>query len=308
MLRVMLLAFLLAAIAPSQTESLRALVATDVRVAMVGDRLARGGLCNGVLSSPGWVVQDADQYASSLRPAARHALGLGAKPTIVAILPGGAAARAGLRPGDEIEAVQGQAVGEPRKGYGRLARLEQQVETGLTVGPIAVRFRRAGALGTVTVSPETGCASRFQLLPGAGLNAKADGTYVQVSGGLVEFVRSDDELALVMAHELAHNILGHRARLDAAGVSRGLLAGFGKNRGRIRETELEADRLALYLMARAGYDFTIAPVFWQRFGRKLVPGFLSDGTHPGTSERVRRAESEIALIKAARASGRQPTP
>jgi predicted Zn-dependent protease len=216
-----------------------------------------------------------------------------------------------LRAGDEVVAVQGTEIGaQPKRGraYERLGRVEELVEQGLRAGGLTIRARRSGAGFDAVLPPTAGCASRFQLLTGAGLNAKADGSYVQVSGAMVEFASTDDELALVIAHELAHNVLGHRARLDAAGVSRGLLAGFGKNRGRIRETELEADRLALYLMARAGYDPGIAPDFWQRFGRKLVPGFLSDGTHPGVSERVRRAEAEIARIKAQQAAGQQPTP
>jgi beta-barrel assembly-enhancing protease len=111
-----------------------------------------------------------------------------------------------------------------------------------------------------------------------------------------------------MAHELAHNILGHRAQLDAAGVSRGLLAPFGKNRTRIRATELEADRHALYLMARAGYDIAVAPAFWERFGRKVDAGILSDGTHAGWRERVQRAREEITRIEAQRRAGQLPTP
>jgi len=304
----MFLAFLLAAVAPAEVQAVRDLVTLDVKVASLGDRLARSGLCDARLSGPGWVLQDLSQYDRSLRLAARNALGLGELPTIVAVVAGSAAQKAGLRAGDQVESIAGQSVPAGGNGYARLQRIDDLVEQALSRGPLALQVRRHGKPVSVAVIPEEGCASRFQLLPGPGLNAKADGRYVQVSGGLVEFVSNDDELALVIAHELAHNILGHRARLDAAGVSRGLLAGFGKNRSRIRETELEADRLALYLMARAGYDPSVAPAFWQRFGRKLVPGFLSDGTHPGTAERVRRAEAEISRIRQQQAAGRRPMP
>lgn len=304
----MILVFLIAALAPAELQPIRDLIAVDVKVASVGDQLARSGLCAGRLSSPGWIVQDIAQYAPSLRGAATEALKLGQQPTIAALVPDSVAARAGLRPGDQILAINGQAVPSATKGYARLQQLEDWVEQGLARDALSVRVKRDQRDFEVALTAQRGCASRFQLLPGTGLNAKADGRYVQVSGAVVEFVRSDDELALVIAHELAHNVLGHRARLDAAGVSRGLFAGFGKNRVRIREAELEADRLALYLVARAGYDPAVAPGFWQRFGRKLVPGFLSDGTHPGTAERVRRAEAEIARIRAQQAAGQQPTP
>lgn len=304
----MFFALLLATAAPAELQAVRDLVALDLRVATVGERLSGSGLCPTTSRGPGWVVQDLAQYGAALRTAAREALMLGAFPTIVAVVPGGAAERAQLRPGDQIYSVESEPVAVKSRGYSRLQELEDRIEQGLARGQLALRVQRGSATLDVVLKPEPGCASRFQLLPGPSLNAKADGRYVQVSGGLVEFVRNDDELALVIAHELAHNILGHRARLDAAGVSRGLFAGFGKNRGRIRDTELEADRLALYLMARAGYDPAVAPTFWQRFGRKLVPGFLSDGTHPGTAERVRRAEAEIARIRQQQAAGQQPTP
>lgn len=305
----MLFAFLIAAATPD-VESLRALAALDARVATIGDRLARSGLCKAVLSNPGWVVQDVAQYDRRLRPAATEALKLGTMPTIVTVLPGGSAARAGLRAGDELLTVGEQAVpaASEKKGYSRLAQVEQWVEDDLRRGRLKLTFRRAGVSKDVELIAEPGCASRFQLMPGAKLNATADGAYVQVSGALVEFSGNDDELALIIAHELAHNILGHRARLDAAGVSRGLLAGFGKNRTRIRETELEADRHALHLMARAGYDITVAPAFWERFGRKTGAGFLSDGTHAGWRERVTRAQAEIARIEAQRAAGQPATP
>lgn len=304
-----MLALILAAALPAaELEAVRGLAALDLKVASIGERLARGGLCQARLSSPGWVVQDLAQYSTGLRPAARQALKLGEKPTVVALVEGSAAARAGLLPGDQIERIDGRPVPADGKGYARLQQVENWVEQGLARGALRLSVLREGRSLSIDLPSDAGCASRFQLLPGAGLNAKADGTYVQVSGGLAEFVRSDDELALVMAHELAHNVLGHRAQLDAQGVSRGLLAGFGKNRRRIRDVELEADRLALYLMARAGFDPSVAPDFWQRFGRRQVPGFLSDGTHPGTSERVRRAEAEIARIRQQHAAGQQPTP
>src|SRR3546814_17247433 len=60
--------------------------------------------------------------------------------------------------------------------------------------------------------------------------------------GLVDFSPDDAELAAAIAHELAHNILRHRARLDAAGVDRGLAKQFGRNARMFKQTEIEADR------------------------------------------------------------------
>ena len=63
---------------------------------------------------------------------------------------------------------------------------------------------------------------------------------------MMRFVESDDELAVVIGHELAHRILG------------GGHASYPKK-------EVRADEIGLYLVARAGFDEAVAPTFWERF-------------------------------------------
>jgi hypothetical protein len=99
-----------------------------------------------------------------------------------------------------------------------------------------------------------------------------------------------------MAHELSHNILKHKAQLDAAHVKRGLFASFGKSAAAVRKTEEEADVYALYLMARAGYDISKAPAFWARFGATSGAGVFSDSTHLRTKARVALTEATLAEI------------
>ena len=139
------------------------------------------------------------------------------------------------------------------------------------------------------------------------MNAEADGRYVQVTTALAQYVADDAELAAVLAHEFAHNILGHRVRLDAARVSRGFFGNFGRNAARIRETEIEADRFSIYLLDRAGYDPEAAVRFWTRFGQHGL-NFLGSPTHPNWRSRIALFETEIAAIRRARAEGREPVP
>src|SRR3546814_4514002 len=92
----------------------------------------------------------------------------------------------------------------------------------------------------------------------------ADGERVQIgSRFLADYPQW---VAAPIAHELAHNILRHRERLEEKGVSYGLLSGIGRNVGYFRQTELEADILSVSLLANANYDPHIALSFWRAYG------------------------------------------
>lgn len=289
-----------------ERQMLAALQAVDARVATIGHRLAVAGArrCGAdARSLAGFAVHALDQYAPELHADAAAALGLGRLPAVLAVVPASAAARAGLRPADAILSIDGVALvpRQPAKraDYARTAAIEQRIEDGLADGRLELTVLRDGREHRLSIAGERGCPSRVQLVPGKKLNASADGDYVQLTTGLVAFTRSDDELALVIAHELGHNILDHKERLDAQGVSRGLFRAFGKNPARIRATENEADRLALHLMHAAGYDIGVAPAFWDRFGRETDRGIFADGTHASRKQRVAIAQEEIAAIRAA---------
>ncbi|WP_136161728.1 M48 family metallopeptidase [Sphingomonas flavalba] len=288
---------------------LAALQRLDSRLAEVGNRLAvaAAGLCADARPLPGFAVHALKQYQPAARAAAAEQFGLGDQPAVLAVVPGSAAETAGLRAGDAILAVDGAAVAPvPAKGradYAGVAAVEQRIEQALARPPLRLSVARAGEAVAVAFAPDSGCPTRFQVLASDGLKASADGTYVQISAALIQFAESNDELAIVVAHELAHNILRHRETLDAQKVSRGMLAAFGKNRGRIRATERQADRLAIWLAARAGYAVAAAPGFWDRFERRVGWGILSDGTHDGRRERMAAAEAEIAAVAARRAAG-----
>ena len=93
------------------------------------------------------------------------------------------------------------------------------------------------------------------LIPGDAVNAWADGARIVVGEGLLRRCGSDADLALIVAHEMAHNLLHHRQRLAALGVSADPSAPVSTAAAvQVRETEEEADRLAVQLASEAGYD------------------------------------------------------
>lgn len=119
---------------------------------------------------------------------------------------------------------------------------------------------------------------------------------------------TDDELAAVMGHEIAHALREHtRERvsqqmatnlgLNILSAGLGLSAGVSDLAGQVlnvtvalpysREHETEADRIGVELAARAGYDPRAAITLWQkmeRIGGGTPPELLS--THPSPERRM----------------------
>lgn len=138
------------------------------------------------------------------------------------------------------------------------------------------------------------------------------GGKIMVLSGLVEKINAtDDELAAVIGHEIAHALREHgRERMSQAYVQQfGLqaLAAFvtkGAAGGAIvqgagmgsqlffalpngREQERESDRIGLELAARAGFNPDAAVTLWQKMSannKGAPPEFLS--THPASENRI----------------------
>ena len=309
------LALIAASAAPVDNTGVRDLLRLqrlDQRVETIGYHLARsaGALCPEQVPLTGIAVHDLSAYGGASRADARRAFGLGSEPTILAVARGSSAERSGLRVGDALVAIEGESIPATPKSsgtYQRLAAVEDSLERHATDGTLDLDIRRSGTPYRLHIALERGCASRFQVRPSDAIDAGADGHYVEIASAYVERADSDDGLALVLAHELAHNILHHRERLNAAGVHRGLLQDFGRNARLTRATEIEADRLSLYLVDRAGFSLEEGV----RFREDLWRGswdLLRSATHPSGAERLAILRTEMARIKAFKAAGAVPEP
>src|SRR3546814_15757707 len=128
----------------------------------------------------------------------------------------------------------------------------------------SLRWRRVGVGHDRSVTPIPSVRSRLGVVLGNRFLAQADGDLLQIGS---RFLAGYPQwVAAPIAHELAHNILRHRERLEEKGVSYGLLSGIGRNVGYFRQTELEADILSVSLLANANYDPHIALSFWRAYG------------------------------------------
>ena len=156
------------------------------------------------------------------------------------------------------------------------------------------------------------------------------GGYIYVHRGLIERVRSEGELAGVLAHEIAHVGLRHptnqaskayvaQAGLGIIGALLGdrdaststqimqTVGGFGLNALFLRysrKAETEADVAGTQILARSGYDPMDMARFFQYLkslsGREpsRIQRFFSD--HPSPGDREARIRQEVALIGATR--------
>lgn len=217
--------------------------------------------------------------------------------------------------------------------------VEQDVEIGrksaLTVEQQLPMLNDAGtqryisALGARLAAQAPGAKFpyQFKVVNLSDLNAFAlPGGYIYVHRGLIDQVRTEGELAGVMAHEIAHVALRHptnqasKAYLAQAGLGVlggmlggksssstgqivGAIGGFGMNTLFLkfsRSLETQADISGAQIMARAGYDpiemaHFFAYMAQQAGGNKgSVASFLS--SHPAPANRDARIQQEASLM------------
>lgn len=151
------------------------------------------------------------------------------------------------------------------------------------------------------------------------------GGRMAVYSGLIEKIKpTDDELAQVLSHEIAHALLNHGAeRMSmkaAAGIAtlavaisgsdaqqrqdREALAGLGAAAFVLlpnsREAETEADHLGLRLAARAGYAPRAAVTLWEKMIKQSGDASRIDwlSTHPAAPKRLEALEQESVAVAA----------
>lgn len=130
------------------------------------------------------------------------------------------------------------------------------------------------------------------LLPDSEFNAfVTGGTYVVVYKGLVDEVQSDDEIAAVIGHEIAHVAAGHLSERSAHTTVFGLVRKKSTSRDGYEQAftnlnEQEADKIGVVYAALAGYDPYAASRLWLRKSQEGREVWNYFRTHPASSARA----------------------
>lgn len=281
----------------------------DLRVARVAYRLAIAGapLCREKFPLTGLLFHHLAEYLPPDRKTMIALYRLDRGPGVLAVLTGSPAARAGLAAGDVLLAVNGTpfatgaaiAAERDRKAWRRKAEAsELMLDAALAEGPARLKVLREGRELELQLDSLPACLGRIRLARSTQVNAFAQGKTVVMTTAMLDFVRNDDELAVVLGHELSHDILHHPTVTDEKGLpDEGLLHALGVKPSSMWRREEEADRFGLRLMAAAGFDLDSAIPFWRRFLGKYdwFPQIFR--SHPSLPAREKIAMEEIAAIR-----------
>ncbi len=168
-------------------------------------------------------------------------------------------------------------------------------------------------------------AWEFNLVKSDDVNAWCmPGGKIVVYEGIMNLVSSDDELAVVIGHEVAHAVAKHSnermsqqvlAQYGASAIGiftsgksaatqqiaqqvYGLGAQYGVMQPFSRKHESEADKMGLVLMTIAGYNPDVAVTFWQKMAAtssQEPPEFMS--SHPSHATRIADIQKWLPEVK-----------
>jgi hypothetical protein len=221
-------------------------------------RLANTELCgNEIVPYLGVILEVVAQRRPTPVDRAMRLRGIGVNPTVVSVIADSPAAQAGLRPNDVIRSFNGRRVISYLDFLDRLKADRRRAPR--------LEIKRAGERYEVALLYRPACTPPAIFSPHGALSTWRYLSQVVVTRGLMDFVRSDDELAILIAHQMAHQIIGER-RVK-------------------RDVEVRADRLSLELALRAGYDVRRAVEIWERLAVER-PWMIT--THPKLEKRLRQ--------------------
>jgi len=280
-----------------------------------------------VAPSIGMTVWNIDSIEWGYHTVAREIYGLHSGLTVSYIADSSPAARAGIHSGDLIMAVNGKPIPEGKEAI----KLVKDEVKNSEYNKIRFDLERKGKIFVANVKPAPVCDYSVIYDPkSTELNAWADGQNIFITKPIIKFTENDSELALIVSHELAHNVMSHIDKKVTNSMVGGLgglavdaiLAGVGVSTGNqfsslgqslgvnaySVEFEQEADYVGMYFMERARYSSKNVADFWRRLALESPENITKRYTHPTSPERYLAINRTYEEIKNKRARGLSLTP
>ncbi|UGQ45272.1 M48 family metallopeptidase [Massilia endophytica] len=269
----------------------------------------------------GFTAKNRWSYPGEYNDASAAVLGYDDVLQVSGILPGSGAARAGLRKGDDLVAADGKNLPTGRDAESKAAAVFGPLVS--SRASLSMTIARNGNRQTLNVPVTRACAIRVDLGNSDNINSYADGSRVLVTRGMINFAQSDENLAYVLAKDIAHNVLGHSVtmrnnaaigsiidNLASVNPDLNMLIGTAGMKAYPLDMEIAADNLALYMLARAGYSIDKYKSFWQRVFTQYPPTVLNgySATHPNATGRMAPIDRSVAEIKSKQNAKRPLTP
>jgi hypothetical protein len=267
------------------------------------------------------VVHNLEDYRGRRRDAMESVYELDERIRVTLVGREGPAHIAGIRENDVVLAVNDI---ETPRGFAASAFFKVHVAPLVEAGkPIKFSLLRKAQKITAIVQPVLACDYPVRLLDNGQIQALATGTSIIVYSGLMSSFEKDNIVGVVVGHELAHNIMGHREKKQLElwknfYITKVLNKTTGTNVGSIYadlayldssvDYEFEADYVGLYLTARAGLEYEGAPDFLRRLALDAPGAILRSSTHPKLAERYVAQEAAIAEIRKKMALGQPLIP
>ncbi|WP_034294172.1 M48 family metallopeptidase [Herbaspirillum sp. RV1423] len=317
-----------AAPAPTPDQvALRALTAQQDRLYKIAAPLltSNAPLCRGnARNLLGFTAKNKYSYPTEFANAAQS-LGFGERLQVTGVLPGSGAAKSGVQRGDILLAIADKPLQQGPDAERQAANLLGPLMTGRA--PIKLTILRnkssQNAQQNVVVPLTLACAFSIELGNADNVNTYADGRRVLITRGMMNFAKTDEELAYLIAKDMAHNSLGHAIRQRMVATTGSVIdnlmraqpdptatAGTGGIRPYPQDLDAAADNLALYMLVRAGYGIDDYPAFWQRLATQY-PASVPNGytaLHPATAYRMTMIDKSTQTLKAKQAAGKPLMP